>query len=100
MNLYITILIEINEVVGELLMEQMKRFGWNNLYRIHYRCLREEGKQYVKGFHIQSKLIEQMERKSFLNKPDDVRPIERVDVSFDFARSNTLTSNFISILLK
>jgi hypothetical protein len=40
-----------------------------------------------------------MERK-FLNKPDEIRPLERVDVIFDLARSNTLTSNFISILLK
>ncbi len=44
--------------------------------------------------------IEQMERKKVLNKPDEIRPIERVDVSFDFARSNTLTSNFISIFGK
>lgn len=40
------------------------------------------------------------ERKGFINKPDDIRPLERVDVIFDFARSKTFTINFINILLK
>jgi hypothetical protein len=49
MDLYITILRVINEVVGELLMDQMKRFAWNNSYRIHYLSLNEIEREKMLG---------------------------------------------------
>jgi len=36
--------------------------------------------------------------RNMFNKPDGIPLLERVIVNFDLARSNTFTSNFISIL--
>ena len=100
MDSYITILIKINEVVAGLLMGQMNRFRWNDSYRNYYhQSLNSKWKSFVKIRVFQWVFFSDVESNVLKeNKPDERRPIECVDVSLDFARSNTLTSNFINIL--